>query len=265
MTNELYYFTGTGNGLHIAKSIKKSLSEVNQDAVLIPINTLDLTKKIHSSAERVGIIYPTYAMTAPEIVKSFAKRLRVSNGSYMFLYGHSGGAGASGSTYSIQRILSENRIKVSNTFETKFPSNSTVFKYTPEKLQSVLNESEVSIKSNMKPIVDKASQVLAQPNVIKNISNSISKTIAGASENMLQFKVIDSNEDCIGCSVCAKVCPVENIEMKAGKPEFKDHCQMCFACINQCPKKALAFGKMKKEKLLSYRHPEVELKELMYR
>jgi len=222
----------------IAKSIKKSLTGVNQETKLIPINTLDLSKKIVTSAERVGVIYPTYAMSAPSIVKTFASQLRVSSGSYVFLYAHSGGGGTTGSLYAINRILTENGVSISNTFETAFPSNSAMVAYTPEKVDTVLDKAEVSLKLNIKPIVNKEENKVIKPNVFKNVSSTLTEKMVGV---------------------------VENIELKNGTPEFADNCTMCMSCINQCPKKSLAFGKMKKEKLLSYRHPEVELKELMYR
>jgi len=265
MKTELYYFTGTGNGLHIAKSIRKSLASVNQEALLIPINTLDRSKKIKTSAERVGIIYPTYGMTAPAIVKAFAHQLSISKESYVFLYAHSGGGGAAGSLYPISKILSENGIEISNTFETKFPSNSTLMAYKPGKVDQVLEQSEVSIKENMLPIINREKRNLSKLNPIKKASLSLTEKVAGAVEHMMQFKVIAPDDTCNGCSTCAKVCPVANIELENKKPTFGDNCQTCLSCINQCPKKSLSFGKMKKEKLISYRHPQVQLKELMYR
>lgn len=105
MKTELYYFTGTGNGLHIAKSIHEKVKETNDEVLLIPINTLDLDKTIVSDAETIGIIFPTYAMSAPEIVKSFTKQLRVLDNSYVFLYAHSGGGGASGALENVYSLV----------------------------------------------------------------------------------------------------------------------------------------------------------------
>jgi len=265
MKTELYYFTGTGNGLHIAKSIRKNLASLNQEALLIPINTLDLSQKIETSAERIGIIYPTYGMTAPAIVKAFAHQLSVSKESYVFLYAHSGGAGCAGSLYPISKILSENGVEISNTFETKFPSNSTLMAYKPGKVDQVLVKSEVSVQENMLPIINKEKRKFTKLNPIKKASLSLTEKVAGTVEHMMQFKVIAPDDSCNGCSTCVKVCPVGNIELENKKPTFSDNCEMCLSCVNQCPKKSLSFGKMKKEKLISYRHPQVTIKELMYR
>lgn len=265
MRTELYYFTGTGNGLHVAKSIKKSLEKISQEAKLIPINTLNLSNTIYSSADRVGVIYPTYAMTAPAIVKSFAKQLRVSSDAYTFLYAHCGGGGSGIAVSAIANILEQNDIRVSNAFETLFPSNSALINYTPEKLRSTLSKADDSIQLNLPSIIGMVSREMPKPSLLKKIPNLISESLGVVMENALQFKNIQANDDCVGCSVCSKVCPQANIEMQDGKPVFDKNCEMCFSCINNCPKKALGYKKMNRKKLLSYRHPEVEVTELMYR
>lgn len=48
------------------------------------------------------------------------------------------------------------------------------------------------------------------------------------------------NKDrCIGCALCAKVCPTNNIIMKDNKAEGQNSCTMCYRCINKCPKQAI--------------------------
>ncbi len=264
MRTELYYFTGTGNGLHVAKSIKKSLENLNQETKLIAINTLDLSSSVESSAERVGIIYPTYAMTSPTIVKEFAQQLNVSTNAYTFIYAHCGG-GTGNAIPSITSILTNKGITVSNTFETHFPSNSAIVNYTPEKLEKALKDSEDSIKKNIPLIVNGALDEVQKTTALKQVGLNLGEKVFGAMESFMQFKNIAANEDCIGCGVCEKVCPQANIQIQSGKPVFSDNCEICFSCINNCPKKSLASKKMKRANNMSYRHPEVELKELMYR
>ncbi|MDD5645246.1 MAG: 4Fe-4S binding protein, partial [bacterium] len=43
---------------------------------------------------------------------------------------------------------------------------------------------------------------------------------------------------CTKCGLCAKLCPVHNIEMK-GFPVFLKKCQLCMRCISFCPSGAI--------------------------
>lgn len=58
--------------------------------------------------------------------------------------------------------------------------------------------------------------------------------------NVSKFYVTD---DCISCGKCAKVCSLNIITLKEGKPHWSGECSQCLGCINCCPKKAIQYGK----------------------
>lgn len=47
------------------------------------------------------------------------------------------------------------------------------------------------------------------------------------------------NNYCIGCGVCVKVCPMNNITVENKRAVAKDRCTMCYRCISKCPKRAI--------------------------
>ena len=53
------------------------------------------------------------------------------------------------------------------------------------------------------------------------------------------YKITINAEECIGCGVCASICP-EGIEMVEGKARIKDESAECLKdAANACPRKAI--------------------------
>jgi len=78
--------------------------------------------------------------------------------------------------------------------------------------------------------------LIAQPNT----------TLANKTGSWRTKKPITDLNTCIGCSLCAKICPEGCIEMKTQsesqklKPETDyDYCKGCALCAHECPVKAI--------------------------
>ena len=80
MKTKIYYFTGTGNSLNIAKEISGKI----EDCELIPMASLSENRGIEPDAEKVGFIFPLYWYGLPKIVRDFIKKVELSNISYCF-------------------------------------------------------------------------------------------------------------------------------------------------------------------------------------
>ena len=49
-------------------------------------------------------------------------------------------------------------------------------------------------------------------------------------------------ENCISCGRCARLCPLNIIEMQGGKPVWKEkRCAHCMSCIQNCPVEAIEY------------------------
>ena len=50
-------------------------------------------------------------------------------------------------------------------------------------------------------------------------------------------------DNCNGCGICTKICPVENINLNGKRPVWLHKCEQCMACLNWCPKGSIQYTK----------------------
>ena len=56
--------------------------------------------------------------------------------------------------------------------------------------------------------------------------------------------VVSEKEKCISCKKCDQKCPMglNVVELVKNDRDFGTECIQCGACVDNCPKKALAYG-----------------------
>ncbi|MDF2615112.1 MAG: hypothetical protein K0S71_2898 [Clostridia bacterium] len=256
MKTEFYFFSGTGNSYYIAKKLSESLTDVQ----LIPINTLDLSKEVESTAEIIGIIFPVYFLDAPDIVKHFIKRLKIPNSSYTFLFENYGGMGGN-SLSNCAKILADKDIKVSHTFSLALPDNSIIFPISNDSVKPLLAEAEEKLKAAAHIIHLQQTDSIPKKKLGISLLSSIMIRFGKSYLGFNDLKVNSSK--CNGCGLCTKVCPMKNIELSQKIPVFKDKCEMCFACVHHCPKESIKFRKMKAKNHYQYTNPYISLNEMI--
>jgi ferredoxin len=252
MNNIIFYFTGTGNSLKIAKAAAYEIG----DCEIIPMGANQGITVSHQY-DSIGFIYPVYFWAIPKAVRKFIADIKIKNNENAYCYAAAsyGGLAGNGITLLHKMLLEKNIIlKYGKTL--KIFSNYIIHFTMPNNIEKILIKSDKKLAKIIDAIKNKKTNAIGKPN--KTINNFYEKSIGFIASWDENYSI---NEKCIGCGICKSVCPVNNIEIKENKPAFKHNCEQCMACIQYCPEAAINY-KDKTQKKKRYTNPAITHTEL---
>ena len=244
------YFTATGNSLYVAKRI---------GGTLLSIPKLMKENEIIIEDDSVGIISPVYAGNSPVIVRKFLQKAKIKTDYLFFTCTY-------GMSYSVAKV---NAISTANELGLKLNYVNVikmVDNYLPgfdikKQVESAHEKNiEGQIDNILKDISSRKKNVtgitLLQKVAKWIVNNTMGKVLFD--KNTAKKYVVDNN--CILCGTCAKVCPANNISVN-DKVIFADKGEVCYACIHNCPKRAIhvKFEKSKDR----FRNEHISLNEII--
>ena len=249
MGTEIYYFSGTGNSLHIAEELQKRIP----DSSLIPIVGLLDKEAVQVKGKIVGFIFPVHALTIPIVVEKFIKNTDFSSAEYLFAIATREGTVFRGFER-MNRLLRKKNKQLSSHFIINMYSNESRHKgyKVPTELELLLLEKVYlekldtiqDIISNKMLHTEKDSEYtidFGHHRIINYILEKLVLTSMTLSEYIGGVNYFYKDTMCTGCGICEKVCLSKKIKMVENKPVWqkKVFCYMCFACLNFCPAKSV--------------------------
>lgn len=258
MKSVIYWFSGTGNSLVVARKLAHYLG----DASLVPV--------AHSRGDEgaevdcVGIVFPVYAFGLPNIVHRFLGTLKVPDSCYVFTVATMGSV-PGGAHHQARSALRYNGVELASGWSVRMPMNYTPLGNPPgvDRQAELFAEAERQIGEIGQAVKAGKKGYFADSSLPVRLLTSpiqaFSRKRTGHKDH--GFAVL---EQCSFCGTCVAVCPVENITLDEGKPVWQHHCEQCLACLQWCPVEAIQLGSMTAGRR-RYHHPEVTVDDLILR
>jgi len=257
LKNVLFYFSGTGNNLAVARHIARSL----KDTEIIRVSNLKDILAKGESYERIGFIFPIYYLHMPSAMKEIISKVQFKIDQYIFgVVAHGGNRGMA--MEDLRNTINKQGGKLSAEFRVRMPGNYIAeYGAFPKFISNFLYKREekkileISLMIKRKNTTD-----IIKPGIVAKLTEKSSiKEIDNFKKKDEYFNV---NDKCLHCEVCKKVCPVNNIEMVEGRPKWKHNCEQCMACIQWCPSQAIEYSN-KTQNRKRYSHPEVKVQDII--
>lgn len=249
----IFYFTGTGNSLYVAKEMGDQLLSIPQ--------VIGNTNQDYAD-ERIGIVCPVYGHEVPTMVKEFVKKAQFhTDYFYMILtYGRIHG----GARELAERMLEEagkkanyiNVIVMVDNFLPGFDMNEQRAIDGEKQVDIHIQEIKQDIE-NKKEWFSPVSQ--DDRDWHQSYLERTSKMPAGAFSQIYRI-----TEDCIGCGICTKVCPRGCFSVESQKAVWNpDGCELCMSCTHNCPEMAIKLNMPEKNPEARYRNEHISLQEII--
>ncbi len=263
---EIYYFSGTGNSLFVARNLSERLG-----GKLIPIVPFLHEDSIDTDADVVGLVFPIYDFKAPPMIQDFVKKFSKLVSKYFFVV----------ATYGFMPMKALKKLekttqscggKLSGGFVVSMPNNGIITEQITAKRQKKIQEAWSNKLEKINDYVN-ARKVgkIETSNIFTNLIfnglfiRATPKLLGLAKEVALRgwksFAFV-SDLNCTGCGICAQVCPMNNITLDVGKPLWGMNCVFCFACLQWCPKEAIQAGRITVNKP-RYHNPDVKIQDII--
>jgi len=259
---EIYYFSGTGNSLHVAKELQKRIPEAN----LIPIVSLLNKDVIETGRETIGFVFPVYVTMIPVPVKDFLKKLDLTSTKYIFAIATRAGS-PHRAFVDIEKILKKRGRSLDSYFTLNMGANFLNPNPTEEEIAELESVVQDRLDSIQQTIMKKeknrekdthSTDPLPFPSVFLRFIPSFAAFADFAGLKPLFY----ADSKCTGCGTCEKVCLSQKITMVDEKPVWQENvrCFMCYACVNYCPVQSVQlrstwYMKADTTKLGRYSHP----------
>lgn len=235
----ILYFTGTGNCLYVARQL------AGDGAELLSIPQMVKHGKYEFEADEIGIVYPIYGHMPPYMVRQFIQKAKLK-ADYKFAvltYGArkcdaveiwDGISRKAGNNFHYISTL----VMVDNWLP-NFDMNEQIKmdKHIPENLQKITADLEHR-RHWHEPVTEEE----RQQHQGFMVRSGLDPEVGFLMKSEKYFTVTDA---CIDCGICTYVCPRGNYELTSKGVRTTGDCEFCFACIQNCPQRAIQFAKQK--------------------
>lgn len=237
----LVYFSGTGGTARIADAFEAELIKRGHQFDKINLDRSKQKQNVHfdelsKTTELLILLYPVYAADTPPIIYDWIAGVQGSNMKTAVISVSGGGElwPNTGCRNNCCKVLQKHGFNVIYEKMMVMPANCItpmndqlamlVIKVVPEKVSRILDNLLEGKVRRTRFTFGPVKRYLAK----------------SAKLNYHKFaEELEITNDCSGCGLCSRNCPVGNISIADNRPSYGSSCIMCLRCIYDCPEKAI--------------------------
>ncbi|MDO4271076.1 MAG: EFR1 family ferrodoxin [Eubacteriales bacterium] len=232
------YFSGTGNSQFAAVELARLLA----DGRAVSINRYLKTggKAAIRSERPLVFVAPTYCWRLPKVVERWIMETEFAGSRDAYFILTCGGNSGNAAAYA-EKLCAKKGLRFCGLASVVMPENYLALFPTPD---------EPACRAVMERAAPRIAALAGQIREGRRFAKqpvSLADRLESGPVNPLFYalfvhdKGFAVSESCVSCGKCAMRCPLNNIGMADGRPEWKGNCTHCMACIGGCPAGAISY------------------------
>lgn len=232
------YFSGTGNSRYAAQRLAAQLGD----------SLLCLNDRIRADDfrpvcvdGRLVIVTPTYAWRIPRVVQHWLLKTELQGVKQVWFVMTCGSEIGNAARYN-RALCAKKGFVCMGTAGIVMPENYIAMFSAPDEKRAH------TIVTRAQPVIDCLAACIRDAQTFSAPRLTLSDRLMSGPVNPIFYsfyvkaKAFIVSDACVGCGKCAKLCPLHNITLQAGKPVWGSRCTHCMACICYCPVEAIEYG-----------------------